>query len=152
MEIFRWIFFLPAAWVARGIVFSLFTLLQSFIGTTLILDSFWEPVGRLAILILMSLKNFIGLYAFTYLGLFIAPRRPKKTFLLVLIPVLPFIFSVVTYTKTLWVYLPFDLWVFEEYVPFITQTYIAIFTGYIPALLSIWFYKPLRTFLLNARS
>ena len=151
MEFLRWIFFLPAAWVAQFIVKWFFTSFQLLIGPSLILDLFGDHYGWWVITILMSVQVLLGAFAFTFVGMFVAPRRPRKTFLLALIPCLPFISSVVIYTTLLWNYLPFDLWQIEQYRPFTTQTYLTIFTGYIPALLSIWFYKPLRSVLLNAR-
>ena len=152
MEFLRWIFFFPAAWVAQFIVKWFFTFLQLLIGTSLILDLFGEPFGKFVVLILMSFQIMVGVYAFTYVGMLVSPRKPKKTFLLKLIPLVAFVWAFGIMTLVYRNYLPFDLWLLDEYVPFATQRYLSIFTGYIPAMLSIWFFNPLRTFLLNVRS
>ena len=150
MTILRWIFFLPAAWIAQALVKLIFSIVQYFVGSDLILDLFGDTFGRYVILLLMSIQVFIVAYAFTYVGIYVAPKINQKNFFLIFIPLLPFITTVITFTAILHVYLPNDLWVIEEYSPFITQKYFSIFLGYIPALLSIWFLKPVREFFLKA--
>ena len=93
MTILRWIFFLPAAWIAQALVKLIFSIVQYFVGLDLILDLFGYPFGSCVILLLMSIQVFIGAYALTYVGIYVAPKINQKNFFLIFIPLLPLLLT-----------------------------------------------------------